>query len=293
MKSKEYRQNKTQVEKNVNMQRNRGFAPTKVISFTSGKGGVGKTSLACSVALSLVSQGNRVLLIDADMSLANVDLVLGLIPKGTLKHVINGDARMLDIMLTTSEGLDVIPAASGVESLSLLNSEQKLLLKAAIEEIAYDYDFILIDTAAGIGQDVLFFNSASHQIVCVVNSEPTSLTDAYALIKVLSKNYGEKEVSILVNNVTDSREAEGTFARLQSAVERFLHTKIKYLGFVPTDELVRNAVKGRTAFQTAFPSSQAALAVSRVAKTLEAGFYEPRSKGGLQFLFDRLLEAES
>jgi flagellar biosynthesis protein FlhG len=275
-----------------NQLKNQGVVPTKVISFTSGKGGVGKTSLACGVALSLVAQGNRVLLLDADMSLANVDLVLGITPRGTLKHVINGDAKLIDIMLTTSEGLDVIPAASGVESLSLLTSEQKLILKDSIDEIAFNYDFVLIDTAAGIGSDVLFFNSASHQIICVVNNEPTSLTDAYALIKVLSQNYAEREVSILVNNVKDSREAERTFVRLQSAVDRFLHTNIKYLGFVPTDELVREAVKGRTAFQTAYPSSQAALAVSRVAKTLEASFYEPRSKGGLQFLFDKLLEAE-
>lgn len=292
MKSKQCIEDQAEVINMNNKQRNRRLAPSKVISFTSGKGGVGKTSIACGVALSLTALGNRVLLLDADISLANVDLVLGLTPKGTLKHVFDGHARLADIMLTTTEGLDVIPAASGVESLSALDSSQKLILKQAIEELAHKYDYILIDTAAGISSDVLFFNSASHQVVCIVNNEPTSLTDAYALIKVLSGKYGEKDISILVNNISDSAEAEKTFNRLRKSVERFLHTNIKYLGFVPTDARVREAVRGRTAFQTAFPSSQASLAVSRVARTLEAGFYEPRAKGGLQFLFDKLLEAE-
>jgi flagellar biosynthesis protein FlhG len=292
MKSKQYTVNKTAVRKMSDLHANRGFRSTKVISFTSGKGGVGKTSLACGTALALTSQGNRVLLIDADLSLANVDLMLGLTPKGTLKHVLTGDAKLKDILLTTSEGLDVIPAASGFQELTALNLAQKMLLQQSLEELAHEYDFILLDTAAGIGSDVLFFNAASHEVVCIVNREPTSLTDAYALIKVLSRSYGEKEVSILVNNVKDSGEAERTFARLQNAVDRFLHTKIKYLGFVPTDETVREAVLGRTAFQTASPSCQASLAVSRIAKTLEGSFYETSSKGGLQFLFDKLLEAE-
>lgn len=277
---------------NEHQPRRRAANSSKVISFTSGKGGVGKTSIACSMGLALTQLGNKVLLLDADMSLANVDIVLGLTPKGTIRHVIDGDASLTEIMLSTAEGLDVIPASSGFAPLASLNAAQKLVLKHAVEEIAPNYDYILIDTAAGIGSDVLFFNSASHEIICIVNGEPTSLTDAYALIKVLSKQFGEQNIGVLVNNVSDSAEAERTFNRLQAAVERFLQGSIKYLGFVPTDAQVREAVLGRTAFQTAYPSSQAALAVAKAAKTLDGNFYEPRAKGGIQFLFDKLLEAE-
>lgn len=264
---------------------------SRVISFTSGKGGVGKTSIACNVGLALTQLGNRVLLIDADLSLANVDVVLGLTPKGTIRHVVEGHANFKDILLSTPEGLDIIPASSGFESLAQLTGEQKLMLRDQVDSIASDYDYILIDTAAGIGSDVLFFNTASHEIVCVVNGEPTSLTDAYALIKVLSTRFGEKSISILVNNVLDAAEADRTFSRLRGAVERFLQGNIKSLGFVPTDGRVREAVQGRAAFQSAYPSSQASLAVAKIAKALDSGFYEPRVKGGLQFLFDKLLEA--
>lgn len=293
MKSKLCYQVKSKNMYSQNREQIRGAKTSKVISFTSGKGGVGKTSIACSVGLALSNLGNRVLLLDADMSLANVDVVLGLTPKGTIRHVLDGDAGFKDIILTTQEGLDIIPASSGFEPLASLSSEQKLILRQAVEDIAPDYDYILIDTAAGIGSDVLFFNSASHEIVCIVNSEPTSLTDAYALIKVLSRKFGERQISILVNNVTGSAEAERTFSRLSAAVERFLQGSIKYLGFVPTDAQVREAVQGRTAFQTAYPSSPAALAVAKLAKALDGDYYEPRVKGGLQFLFDKLLEAGS
>lgn len=292
MKSKLSYQMNTEAMISQNKQRNRALSSSKVISFTSGKGGVGKTSIACSIGLALTKLGNRVLLLDADMSLANVDVVLGLTPKGTIRHVLDGDASLKDILLSTAEGLDIIPASSGFAPLATLSSAQKLVLKHSVEEIAPGYDYILIDTAAGIGSDVLFFNSASHEIVCIINGEPTSLTDAYALIKVLSKQFGEQKIGILVNNVRDSIEAERAFSRLHAAVERFLHGTIKYLGFVPTDSQVREAVQGRTAFQTAYPSSQAALAVAKLAKALDGSFYEPRAKGGLQFLFDKLLEAE-
>ncbi|MCB0318341.1 MAG: MinD/ParA family protein [Bdellovibrionales bacterium] len=266
---------------------------TRVISFTSGKGGVGKTNCLVNTAIALAREGKSVLVLDADLGLANVDVLLGISPQYTINDVLNGTKTLQEIMLDGPEGISVIPAASGIESICNLSTSQRMFLLDAIEEVAYKYDYLLIDTQAGIGADVMFFNNASSEIVCVINEEPTSLTDAYALIKVLSRDYGEKNISVLANNVPNEESGLRAFKRLQSAVERFLHINLKYIGFVPRDKAVLSALSDQRAVLELYPSSPAGIAFSRVARQLDSDFINLRVKGGIQFFFRSLLEMEA
>lgn len=262
---------------------------TRVMSFTSGKGGVGKTHSVVNVGLALAREGRSVLILDADLGLANIHVMLGLQPRYTLNDLFEGTQTLDEIIVNGPDGLAIIPAASGVESICHLSPEQRLMLTDAIEAVAERFDYLLIDTQAGIGADVLHFNSAASEIVCVINAEPTSLTDAYALIKVLAQNYGEKEFSILSNNVTDSAEGLRAFNRLAKSVERFLHVKLKYLGCVPRDGAVNEAISYQRAVLEIYPSSPAGLALASLARRIDTEFYDNRIKGGMQFFFEQLL----
>lgn len=264
---------------------------TRVISVTSGKGGVGKTNTVVNLAVALGRLGRRVLIFDADMGLANVDVLLGLKIEHTLHDVFTGQKSLEEIIIEGPEGVSIIPSASGVEAVSELTADQQLMLLDAVEQVAAHFDYLLIDTRAGIGADVMYFNSASSEVICVVNPEPTSLTDAYALIKILSRDYGEKSISVLVNNVSSEKEALATFRRLERSTQRFLHIELKYTGFVPADTAVREAVQEQRALLQLFPSSPAALATSALARRMDSDFHALKIKGGMQFFFRQLLEA--
>lgn len=271
----------------------RAVGVTRVISFTSGKGGVGKTNSVINLGIALSRLGRRVLLLDADLSLANLDILLGLVPRHTLEHVLCGEKTIAEVMLDGPEGMSIIPAASGVSSLCELSASSRVVLLQAIEEIAADYDYLLIDTAAGIDNEVMYFNSAAGEINLVINAEPTSLTDAYAMIKVLTNDYGEKDFGILVNNVQNEQEALFAFRHLDKAVDKFLKVRLSYLGFVPTDSQVSEAIRKQRAVSEIFPSSPASLAYMRVAKKIEGEIPRQVVKGGMQFFFRQLLEATS
>jgi len=283
------------VEKKASPRRLRPNQVSRVISFTSGKGGVGKTSVVVNLGIALADMGRSVLLLDADLGLANIDVMLGLQPKYTLLDLFEGRKRLEEIMVDGPHGISIIPAASGVESICNLRAEHKLLLMDAVENMACGFDYILIDTQAGIGSDVMYFNSAAGEIVCVINCEPTSLTDAYALIKVLSQNYGEKSISILANNIPGdaAKEAMAAYRRLDKAVQRFLHVELNYLGVVPADNAWLEAIKTQRALLELFPSSPSGLAIAALAKKLDSGFHEWRVKGGMQFFFRQLLDLSS
>jgi flagellar biosynthesis protein FlhG len=286
-----------QIEKRKTSGTTRGPSPvTRVISFASGKGGVGKSTLVLNVAVALAEQGRSVLLLDADLGLANLDVLLGLRPKATLHDVIRGTHHIRDVVLPGPSGISIIPAASGVEEILQLSAQERQFLLDAIEQQAGNYEYLLIDTGAGIGEQVLWFAGASAEVVCVVTPEPTSLTDAYALIKVLSKRYGQRSISAIVNMAQQtvpgdlSSSAERTFYRLARAVDRFLHTELSYLGFVPEDSAVRDAVCAQQALLREFPSSAAARAVRKVADTIEREFSGQKVRGGMQFFFQQLLD---
>ena len=274
-------------EKLLNEQRNIGL--TRVISFTSGKGGVGKTNSLINIGLALVNEGRRVLILDADLGLANVDILLGLTPKYTLEDLLYNQKNIEDIIVESENGLSVIPAGSGVLSLLNLDANKKSLIISEVERIAKDYDYLLIDTGAGISDDVLFFNTVAMEVVCVINSEPTSLTDTYSLIKVLSQR-GEKDFSILVNNVKNETEAKNAYKKLFMAVEKFLRVKLKYVGFIPSDPIVNEAILEQKAFVDMYPSSEVSRKVVSLTKNMDSDFFDFRVKGGIQFFFKELLE---
>lgn len=263
---------------------------TRVISFTSGKGGVGKTHTVVNTAISLAAQGFSVLVLDADLGLANVDVLLGVQPKGTLHEVLKGKCSLDDILLQAPGGITIIPAASGIEEIQSLQSHEKMLLLAEVERIANKFDFLLIDTPAGIGSDVMYFNSAAAEIVCVITGEPTSLTDSYALIKVLSSTYGEKVFSVVVNDVSTEADAKVAFNTLSNAVTKFLQVETRYIGWIPSDETVRQCIMDRRPLAAEFPSTKAARGISDMAARLVDNARKNRVKGGMQFFFRQLLE---
>jgi flagellar biosynthesis protein FlhG len=274
------------IEKNSKSQ----SSVTRVISFTSGKGGVGKTHTVVNTAISLAAQGHSVLVLDADMGLANVDVLLGVQPKGTLHEVLKGKCSLDDILIEAPGGITIIPAASGIEEIQNLESDEKLLLMSEVERVAHRYDFLLIDTPAGIGSDVMYFNSAAAEIVCVITGEPTSLTDSYALIKVLSSEYAEREFSIVVNDVSSEAEAKIAFNSLTKAVGKFLQVETRLVGWIPSDNQVRQCIMERRPLALAFPSSPAARAILETSKSLVYSARRNRVKGGMQFFFRQLLE---
>jgi flagellar biosynthesis protein FlhG len=262
---------------------------TRVISFTSGKGGVGKTHSVVNTAVSLAAQGYSVLILDADLGLANVDVLMGVAPKGTLHDVLSGSRAIDDILVSAPGGVTIIPAASGIEEVRGLSAADKMLLMSEVERIASHYDFLLIDTPAGIGSDVMYFNSAASEVVCVITAEPTSLTDAYALIKVLYSSYGERSFSVLVNDIPSEIEAKATFNRLANAVQKFLGIETRFLGWIESDPRVRDSIIDRSPIALEYPSSRAALTIGEVARSLAQTRPERRVKGGMQFFFEQLL----
>lgn len=264
---------------------------TRVVSITSGKGGVGKTHISVNCGLALARMGRSVAILDADLSLANINVMLGLKPKATLQDVVDGRLTLEDTMLDGPDGIVIIPATSGTPLAAGLTPEQRLLLIDRIEEATACFDYLLVDTQAGIGPDVMYFNSAASEIICVITAEPTSLTDAYALIKVLAQEYGEKEISIVANNVQSESVGKGAYLRLARAVERFLHVKLCYLGAVLTDSAIPTAISEQRALLDLFPSSQASMGFVKVAEKLDLDFYTRRVKGGMQFFFRELMDA--
>jgi len=266
---------------------------TRVISFSSGKGGVGKTNTVLNIAYALAERGKSVLILDGDLGLANINVLLGMRPTFTLADFFDGLRPLTQVIEIGPMGISIIPAASGVQSLCSLTTSQRYMLIQAVESVAYQYDYLLIDTQAGIGPEVLHFNSASSEMCCIINAEPTSLTDAYALIKVMSQSYGQKEVQVIVNNVTSEQEARTAFNRISQAVDRFLHVKLRLVGIVPHDSAVREAVTRQRALMEIFPTSKAAQAISIITDRIEADFHSARVKGGLQFFFKQLLEVSA
>lgn len=264
--------------------------PTRVISFTSGKGGVGKTVSVVNVASALVELGNSVLVFDADLSLANIDVMLGINPNRTLEQVLSGAASVEEVLVHTEAGFDLIPASSGVNRLSHLSVEQRYFLSMQLQEVAYGYDYLLIDTAAGISEEVLHFNAAAQEVYCIIQDEPTSLTDGYALIKTLVQREKGINISVIVNNSKGELEALQAYKKLENVVSRYLHIQLKLLGFVPADELLPESVRQQRLLLQSFPSSKAAISLRKLAKRIDTEVPDLKIRGGMQFFFHELLD---
>ncbi len=266
--------------------------PIKVIAVSAGKGGVGKSNVSVNLAVALAQLNKRVMLLDADLGLANIDIMLGLHTKYNLSHVMQGICHLSDIIMSGPNGILVIPAASGTEYMTQLSPPELAGIIDSFNELTDDLDYMIIDTAAGISDTVLSFTRSSQELIVVVCDEPTSLTDAYALIKVMSKRYEWTRFHILANMVRNEREGRELFNKLFKVSEQFLEVQLDYLGAVPFDEHIHKAVKMQRPVLIAYPDSAAALALRQLAD--EVSDWPPSALlgGNTSFFLERLVAGE-
>lgn len=266
-----------------------GPASPQVLSVTSGKGGVGKTSIVVNMAIILAAKGKKVLVLDADLGLANIDVMLGLTPKYNIQHVLDGLCPLEEILLEGPQGIRIIPASSGIQELSELTREQQLCLMNSLDYFDEDIDYMLIDTGAGISRNVMYFNTAAQRILVVCTPEPTSITDAYALVKVLRKQYGIKRFDLVVNNASSKVEGDQVARQLTLVCERFLgDVALEVLGSIPTDRSITECIKGQKAFVGVHPKGEAAVRLEKIVSRLEQTSRDA-SSGNLQFFLRRML----
>lgn len=261
----------------------------QVIAVTSGKGGVGKTNVVANLALALARTGKRVMVLDADLGLANLDVLLGLVPTHTLEHVLAGDKHLDEIVLTGPGGIQILPASSGIQELTALTSDQQRLVLDEFDRLAQDVDVLLIDTGAGISSNVLFFAVAAQEIMVVASPEPTSITDAYALMKVLSNRFSEKRFRLLVNMVRRREEGQEVYRKIGLVADRFLNISIDYVGAIPADDYVPMAVRQQRAVLDLFPQAPASKEFQRLAGAVTQWRAPESPKGSVQFFLQSLL----
>ena len=262
----------------------------RVIAVASGKGGVGKTNLTANLAVALARRGLRVWVLDADLGLANMDVVYGIRPTHTLEHVLRGEKRLVDIVADGPAGVRLVPAASGVAALTALTPAQQLHVLDEVDALEGDLDVLLIDVAPGIVSNVLYFAAAATETVVVTTPEPTAIADAYALIKVLATRWGRHGFPVLVNMAESAADATAAYERLASVAQRFLAVRLEFIGWIPRDEAMPRAVRAQTPVVLAEPATPAARAIVGIAQRLAAVAAQPETTGGLQFFFRRLLD---
>jgi flagellar biosynthesis protein FlhG len=267
----------------------RSHGAVQVLAITGGKGGTGKTTVAVNLATALAQAGRRVLLLDGDLGLASVDVLLGLTPTCTLEQVISGKARLEEIIQLTAEGVSVIPSSSGVARMARLKPSEHAAIVRSVATLPADYDTLIVDTAPGLGESVLAFCQAAQRQLVVLRNEPASLTDAYALIKVLSRERQLKNFHVLVNMARNATDAQNLFKRLQRVTDRYLEVALEYVGEIPDDNDVARSVRTQRTVLAAFPSGQAARAYRRLAQDVQRWPAPPHPSGRLEFFFERLL----
>jgi flagellar biosynthesis protein FlhG len=270
-----------------------GHSAVRVMAISSGKGGVGKTHIVVNLAYALQRQGARVLILDADLGLGNVDVLLGIAPQFTLQHVIEGTKTLAEILVEGPVGIMILPAGSGIHELSHLTKGQQIRLLEALDTLDDELDFVLVDTGAGISTNVMYFNIAAQDSIIVVTPEPTSLTDAYALVKVLATQYAVTHFKVLLNMVASAAEAEDVFHRLTMVTQRFLHISLEYLGYICRDTSFSQAVRHQQALLEYAPHSAASQCVLDIARNVLANSarvsQRPQPQDNLQFFWRRLL----
>jgi flagellar biosynthesis protein FlhG len=272
--------------------------PVQVIAVTGGKGGVGKTNISVNLALSMVGEGKEVMLMDADLGLANVDVLLGLKPAYNLSHVVSGQHTLEEVLVEGPGGLKIIPAASGIQMMSELSAAEHAGVIRAFSDLSFALDALVVDTAAGISDSVVSFSRAAQEVVVVVCDEPASLTDAYALIKVLNQDHGVRRFHVLSNMSHSAQEGREMFAKLAGVADRFLDVTLNYMGTVPYDEYLIKAVKKQRPVVDAYPRSRSAMAFKNLAQKADKWPKPSMAAGHLEFFVERLIrsgfsEAES
>jgi flagellar biosynthesis protein FlhG len=260
----------------------------RVIAITSGKGGVGKTNIAANLGYVLATMKKKTMVLDADMGLANLDLVLGLTPQYNLCHVLYGEKTLKEIIVEGPGGMMVLPASSGIQELVEMSHAQKTHLLDEMSTLEDMMDFILIDTGAGIAGNVMYFNAAAREIIVVVTPEPTFMTDAYALMKILYQRHSRKRFRLIVNMVQNKDEAKRVYQRLSVAMGHFLNLGVEYLGFIPMDEKLTESVRLQKPITAVWPSSPASRSIRDIAKRLHDEESDHEGMGGLRFFWESI-----
>lgn len=239
-----------------------------VIAVSSGKGGVGKTNISINLAIAIAQKGNKVCIFDADTSLANVNILLNIAPEFTLEHLLEGSRTLDEVLTEAPGGISIIPAASGIAEFSDLNAQQQEIIVQTLVKLEQQFDYLIIDTAAGIGENVLGFLMAVEHCIIVVTPEATSLTDAFALIKVLRKRGYKNKIHVLTNMVDDYLNSVDLYKRLSGACNKFLKIKLNYFGYVPRDDFLRQSVRKQIPVMLSFPDSRASHRFYTLAESL-------------------------
>lgn len=267
--------------------------PVRVIAVTSGKGGVGKSNITVNLAVSLAQSGEHVMVMDADMGLANIDVLLGLSPQMNLSHVINSECTLEDTIIDGPAGIRIIPASSGVAAMSDLTPAQNAGVIRSFSELTHPVDTLIIDTAAGLSDSVVSYTRAAREVIVVVCDEPASITDAYAMIKVLNRDYSVHRFHVLANQTTSIQQGRELYNKLARVSEKYLDVALNFVGAVPYDDYLKKAVQKQKCVVEAFPRSPSAMAFRQIAKKAQQWPVPKNMEGHLEFFIERLVKFSS
>jgi flagellar biosynthesis protein FlhG len=265
----------------------------QAIAVTGGKGGVGKTNVSVNLAVAMADMGKRVMLLDADLGLVNIDVVLGLHPEYDLSHVLRGERALEEVVLKGPSGIQVIPAASGIQQMAELSEAEHIGLIRAFSDLSLDLDVLIVDTAAGISDTVISFSRAVQEVVIVVCDEPASMTDAYALIKLLHREYGIDRFRVLANMTRTAKDGRELYNKMCRVTDRYLDVILSFAGSIPYDDSLRKAVRNQKSVVQAFPRSNSAQAFKNLAKKADNWPVPEGASGHLQFFVERLVQYAS
>ena len=265
--------------------------PVKVVAVTGGKGGVGKTTVSANLAVSIAAQGRDVMLVDADFGLANVDVLLGLHTRFHLGDVLEGRCTLEDAIVTGPHGLQVVPSATGVKHMANLSAAEYAGIIRAFSDLYHRVEVLIIDTAAGLHDSVVTLAQTAHHVLVVVCDEPASITDAYALIKVLSREHGVQRFQILANQTRRPGEGPELYKKIERVCDRFLSVALEYAGAIPFDNYLRRAVQRQTAVVEAYPASISSVALKNLALKADKWSVPQGARGHLEFFVERMVGA--
>ena len=273
--------------------KNKNKEPVRVIAVASGKGGVGKTNLAVNLSMAMSNLGKEVTLFDADLGLANVDVLLGLHPLRNLSHVIQQECELKDIVIRGPADIRVVPAASGVQMMSRMTDLQHAALIRAFDDLVNLTDVLVIDTSAGLVSSVLSFCAAAQEVMILVCNEPASIADAYALIKVLHRDYQVRRFRVVVNMADSREEGHKLFSRLVQVCDSYLNVVLDLNGIIPRDKNIIKAVQCQQPILQRFPSSPAAEEIRKIARLANKWPLPVKAQGKIEFFLEQLLESRS